>query len=270
MNPSPASPSSAIYLGQVVHKRLAPRTHAFRYRVFALALDLDELPRLGASLRLFAYNDRGLTSFHEADHGCRDGHPVARHIRSILAGNGLGHAGARIVLLCYPRLLGYVFNPLSVYFCYDSSAHLSAIVYEVSNTFAERISYVIPVAETERRAMHQTCAKQMYVSPFTHADAEYGFHVLPPADDVVVGVTLREGHTPILKTHFRGDRVALTDRAIATVVARLPMMTLKVIAGIHVEAARLWLKGVPVVPRHVSPSYSVKLVDGPERVNLHA
>ena len=132
--------SSAIYTGQVVHKRLTPKPHAFAYRVFALALDVDEITAAAARLRLFNYNRRHLVSFHDADHGRSDGTPVATHIRATLREAGLEDAGARIVLVCYPRLLGFVFNPLSVYFCHDRRDRLRAIVYEVSNTFGERTS----------------------------------------------------------------------------------------------------------------------------------
>jgi uncharacterized protein len=180
--------ASGIYVGRVVHKRLTPRPHAFAYKVFSLALDVDEIDHIAGALRLFDRNRLGLVSFHDRDHGRGDGRSVAEHIRSTLTDAGLGSAGARVVLLCYPRLLGFVFNPLSVYFCHHRSGELGAIVYEVSNTFRERTSYVIPVGHAQDGAVHHVCAKQMHVSPFTPPDACYSFHVAPPGDGVVVGV----------------------------------------------------------------------------------
>lgn len=257
--------SSAIYCGQVVHKRLVPRQHGFTYRVFALALNVDQITNTADALRLFQRNRGGIVSFHDQDYGRRDGVSVADFIRDTLTAAGLEVACAHVVLLCYPRLLGLVFNPLSVYFCYDSTATLRAIVYEVSNTFSERTSYIIPVNTTdymrlEERVVHQTCAKQMYVSPFTPRVAQYSFHVSPPRNDVVVGITLRDQSGAILKTHFRGERLPLTDKTLATMVVRHPLMAAKVVGGIHFEALRLWLKGVPLVKRHTSGHHTISVI----------
>lgn len=265
---------SCAYVGTVVHKRLAPRRHAFSYRVFALCLDVDEIDRLAADLRLFSRGRWNLMSFHDGDHAAGTDEPVGAHVRGALREAGLERFGSNVQLVCYPRLLGYVFNPLSVYFARDPSGRLGAVVYEVTNTLAERRSYVIPVAETDggdERIVTQRCAKQLYVSPFTTMDgASYGFHVVPPGERLVIGVDLREQGRPVLKTHFRGERLALSDRAIAGLMLRYPLMTLKVIGAIHVEAARLWLKGVPVQAYAPSPSYAVTTVSTPPRVAKHA
>lgn len=260
---------SCLYEGSIVHKRLMPRPHAFSYRVFALCLDVDEIDLLDQRLRFFSRNRRNLLGFHDADLGAGGTEPVSQKARRLLDQCGLQTWGARIELVCYPRLLGYTFNPLSVYFCRDSSDVLGAIIYEVSNTFGERKSYVIPTngaADT----LSQTCAKEMYVSPFTGASGQYGFHCIAPSGRVVIGVNFREAGQPVLKTHFRGERRPLSDRAIASVVARHPLMTLKVMGAIHFEALRLWAKGVPLVTRHVSPAYSFTIVDRPQRMSNHA
>ena len=266
--------ASAVFAGHVVHKRLSPKQHGFAYRVFALSLDVDEIDLMASQLRLFSRNAFNALSFHDCDHGPGDGTPVARHIRTTVTEAGLGVATARIRLLCYPRILGYVFNPLSVYFCYEAGGRLGAVVYEVSNTFNERVSYVIPVAAGAADVVHQVCAKQMYVSPFTPQEAHYAFHVRPPGEkagkEVVVGIALRDAAGPVLKTHFRGRRLALTDRTLALMLARHPLMTLKVVGAIHFEAARLWLKGVPPVRRHTSPRYTISVIDTAKRQAIHA
>lgn len=262
--------TSCAYAGTVVHKRLVPTQHAFSYRVFSLCLDVDEIDRLDRSLRLFSRNRWNLLSFHDRDQGSGDDTPVGVHLRGVLRGAGLEHACARITLLCYPRMLGFVFNPLSVYFCHHQDGRLGAIVYEVSNTFRERKSYLIPVPQDDGGVIVQYCAKEMYVSPFTSPNGRYDFHVLRPGEQVVVGIDFRSAEGPVLKTHFRGKRRHLSDWSIAALVARHPLMTLKVIAGIHVEAMRLWFKGVPLVERHTSPAYSLTVIKPATRRPSHA
>lgn len=257
---------SCVYTGQVVHKRLTPRRHAFSYRVFALCLDVDEIDRLARELRLFSRSRWNLLSFHDADHGAGDGTTVGAHARALLDAAGLADCSARVELVCYPRVLGFVFNPLSVYFGYDVGGRLGAIVYEVTNTLGERRSYVIRVEEVSvDGVVAQRCAKELYVSPFTAAAGGYGFHVVPPGERLVIGVDFRQEERAVLKTHFRGDRHALSDRAIGRLLLRYPLMTLKVVAGIHLEALRLWLKGVPVQRYHASPRYAVTLVPAEPR-----
>lgn len=253
---------SCAYVGQVVHKRLTPRRHAFTYRVFAFCLDVDEIDRLARSFRLFSHNRWNLLSFHDADHAAGTGEPVGSHARGVLRSAGLEAYGARIELVCYPRLLGYVFNPLSVYFAYDAGDRLGAIMYEVSNTLKERKSYVIPiVGPREDGVVSQACDKEMYVSPFTAPEAAYSFRVVPPSEKIVVGVDLREQGQPVLKTHFQGRRLELSDRSLAGLLLRYPLMTFKVIAAIHLEALRLWMKGVPLRSYHASPSYSFTKIE---------
>ena len=194
---------SCAYTGTVVHKRVSPRVHAFSYRVFALCLDVDEIDQLAERSRLFSRGRWNLMSFHDADHAAGTGDPVGTHARTLLTNAGLGRFGHRIELVCYPRLLGYVFNPLCVYFGYDTEGQLGAVIYEVTNTLAERRSYVIPVeAPIANGVIVQECAKELYVSPFTACEGKYDFHVVPPGDRIVIGVDFREHDEPVLKTQI--------------------------------------------------------------------
>ena len=256
---------SCLYAGRVVHQRVRPRRHRLAYNVFAMCLDVDEIDDLAVRVRVFSRNRFNWVSFHDRDHGAGDGVPVAEHARCLLRAAGLEAFGHRILMLCYPRILGYVFNPLSVYFCEDASGRLGAIVYEVSNTFGERKSYVIPAGEGDEGIVRQSCGKEMYVSPFTHADGRYSFHIRPPgeADGVLVGIAFHDREGAVLNARFSGVRHEISDSTLVCMLLRHPLMTLKVICAIHLEAARLWAKGVPVVPHHASPAYSFSVVSTP-------
>ena len=150
--------------------------------------------------------------------------------------------------------MGYVFNPLSTYFCHRADGSLGAILYEVNNTFGERHGYAIPVAPGCNSPIEQGCAKALHVSPFLGMDMAYRFHIVPPGEGVAIGVTVEDGNGPVLTASFGGRRRALTDATLARLTFRYPLMTAKVIAGIHWEALRLWRKGVPVHRRPPPPS----------------
>jgi hypothetical protein len=236
---------SALYPGWVMHRRIRPRHHRFKYRVFAMLLDLDELAALDRGLALFSWNRGGLFSFHDRDHG--DGHDLRTWLDAKLALAGIVADGARRVL-CYPRIFGYVFNPLSVWFCHAKDGALKAIIYEVHNTYDERHAYVLPVG-TDQKLVRHGCAKSFYVSPFLSRDCAYQFRIRPPssdkeAGDVAIAINEEEAGAPILNASFVGTRRALTDGALLTMLLRYPLMTLKVVVAIHYEAIRLMLKGV--------------------------
>lgn len=233
---------SALYTGWVMHRRLRPRVHAFRYRVFALLLDLDEAP----DSRLLGWNRPGLFSFRDGDHG--DGRSLRLWLDALLAAHGIVADGARRVL-CYPRILGFVFNPLSVWFCHARDGALKAVIYEVHNTYGERHAYVLPA--TDGGPVQHGCEKRFYVSPFLSRDCRYDFRITPPGARVAVAIQEAEAGAPILHASFAGERRALTDGALLKMLFAYPLMTLKVVVAIHYEAVRLMLKGVKRHP-HVA------------------
>jgi DUF1365 family protein len=254
-----SAPASALYVGAVAHRRLRPRRHALRYRTFALLIDLDELAELAARLRLFSHNRFNLFSFHDRDHGS-GGSSLRAEIEAHARRAGIDLDGGAIRILAMPRILGYVFNPLSLYFCHDRGGALRAILYEVSNTFGERHSYFIPVEPGEAAPIRQACAKQFYVSPFMAMDMDYQFTVTPPGETVSIAIALCDRDGLMLTATQNQKRVALTDLALARVFLTHPLLTLKVIVGIHVEALVLWLKGVRLHARPLKPDRSVTLV----------
>jgi len=207
-----------------------------------MLLELDELPTLG--LKLFQYNRAGLFSFQDKDHG--DGRDLQAWLDGLLAQKGIVAKGSRRVL-CYPRIMGYVFNPLSVWFCDDAQGRLAAIIYEVHNTYEERHAYVLPVGADTALVQHG-CTKDFYVSPFLSRDCSYAFRIRPPGEDVAIVVHEEEAGAPILDAGFAGRRRALSDGALARMLLVYPLMTLKVVAAIHFEAVRLMLKGMRRYP----------------------
>ena len=265
---SPAS-ASALYVGAVMHQRLRPRHHRLRYRMFSLLVDLDELPALTRRLRLFSLDRFNLFSVHQRDYGDVAGHAddcdglrayVDRQLREAAL-----PAAAKVLLLTMPRVLGYAFNPLSVYFCHDADGALQALIYEVNNTFGERHSYLIAVNASQRDGARivQRCAKEFRVSPFLAFDLDYVFRIEPPRperDAISIGVVANDRDGALLNARFDAERHRLDDAALARVFLSHPLLTLKVIVAIHWEALRLLVKGVRLQAAPAAPARPVTLV----------
>ena len=249
------APAARLYHGVVTHRRHKPVTHRFAYRVFSLLIDLDALDVLDRELRFFSLGRFNLFSFYERDHGA-GGPGLAAYIRSVLQEHGFSGAG-RIDLLCYPRILGYVFNPLSVYYCRDGDGALEAVLYEVRNTFGGRHSYLIPAVGDG--AIRQSAEKRFHVSPFIGMAATYRFRLTQPGEGLSLAVRESDAEGPLLDAAFRATAETISDRALLAAFFRYPLMTLKVIAAIHVEAARLVAKGLRL-HRGTTPAEPVTLV----------
>lgn len=249
--------ASGLYPGIVTHTRLRPRARRLRYRIFMLLLDLDELPALDRALKLFGHDRLRLTSFSPADH--LDGAAVSlkSQVEGELQAAGLP-TGGPVRLLCMPRILGGVFNPLSVYFCHGPDGTLSAMLYEVRNTFGERHSYLIPARGPG--VIEQAADKVFYVSPFMDMDLAYAFRIQPPGERVAVTVDVHDAEGLLLAATFAGDRVELSDAAIWRAWLSHPLMTLGVMSAIHWEALKIWLKGEKLRSRPPAPSHPVTVV----------
>ncbi|PWR18564.1 DUF1365 domain-containing protein [Zavarzinia aquatilis] len=239
-----SGPAARLFVGRVFHGRHRPLRHAFGYRVFSVLLDIDRLDEAARRSCLFAINRFGVLSFHERDHGARDGSPLRPWVEAQVANAGIGiPRGQRIEILCFPRLWSFVFNPLSIYFIGDGEIP-AAIVYEVKNTFGEQHAYALSV-DGENGLIEQETAKTFHVSPFMQMGLRYRFRLRRPDDALAVAIDAGDGDGPVLTARLTGRERAFDDRNLAAAVLGHPLMTLKVVAAIHWQALRLWLKGAP-------------------------
>jgi DUF1365 family protein len=231
---------SALYAGTVMHARKGDVENVFRYPVYMTLVDLDEGPALDRGLPLFGWNRRALTSFHERDH---------LDVRALLeaAGVDLG-PGGRLEVLTNLRVLGYVFNPVSFWWCRRADGTLAAVVAEVSNTFGERLPYVLLPAAGSVAAGRRVWEtdKRLHVSPFMTMDQRYRWWLSDPDDHVAVRIDVHEEGAPDFVATLLARRVELTPRALATALVRQPLMPALVVGRIHWQALRLWLKGARV------------------------
>lgn len=241
---------TCLYRGEVMHRRLKPFGHRFVYRVFSVLVDIDAPPRLA----LFSHNRFNLFSFHDRDHGQRDGSALRPWIEALLARNGVDVAGGRIMLHCFPRVLGYVFNPLSLYWCWDRTGRLAAVLCEVKNTFGQQHCYLLKVdAHAPGAPIRASRDKVFYVSPFIDMNCRYHFKLHAPDQRLRIAIRQTDpGGDLLVATHI-GRRVALTNTALLGAFCSVPLVTLKVVAGIHWEAVKLWWKGGRLHPRPAPP-----------------
>jgi DUF1365 family protein len=236
---------SRLYKGLVVHTRLRPRRHSLRRRIPMILFDLDELSAL--NLPLLAVDRFGPLSLDARHHLDGSRQSLKAQVESRLTAEGFV-TGGPIRLLCMPAVFGRVFNPLSVYFCHAPDGALQAVLYEVNNTFGGRHCYLLPVVATGERVIRHGCAKTFHVSPFLDQDLSYAFAVSPPGERVTVDIKVSDGEGVILKASFAGAAHPLTNRALAGVLLRHPVLVLEVLGGIHWEAVKMLLKGIRLRP----------------------
>lgn len=249
---------SALYVGEIAHTRRGRPRHRFVYRSVSLLIDLDEIAALASGLRLLSIDGAGLYSFHGRDFGARQMGDLKRWAMDSM--RRAGRPAERVELLCFPRMLGYVFNPLAVFFGYDASGGLTAVIHQVSNTFGEKHSYVMAATETAGGVVHQTCDKDFYVSPFLPGHGRYRFRFRRPGDELDFALGFRAGAFALTATH-RARREVLSDLMLLKRFVTHPWMTLKVIGGIHWEAFRLWRRGAPVYRHAPAPRHRTTVVD---------
>lgn len=233
--------NSSLYRGTVTHSRLKPFGHSFRYGIYYAMFDIDELPTLDKSLLLFSLERFNLYSFRPSDHGLRNVQDIRPWVEELLAEAGVPLRDGPIELLTLPRVLGYEFNPLSIWYCYDTAAVLQAVLYEVRNTFGDRHVYVVRT-EGEKDLRH-SFPKRLHVSPFNDMEQTYHFAITKPGAHLSIGIDQHDADGTMFRAGMRLKRLPMTDRNLIRMFAAHPFVTGSVIAGIHWQALRLWLKG---------------------------
>ncbi|MCP1727992.1 DUF1365 family protein [Natronospira proteinivora] len=244
--------ASSLYPGRVMHRRKVPRAYRFNYSVFGLLIDIDELNAIESHCRLFSRNRFNLIAFHDRDFGPRDGSDLRHWAEASLGRAGLKPSGGPIRVLCFPRVLGYGFNPLSAWFCHRDDDSIQAVILEVRNTFGEKHQYVINADEHSDFAWphHWSADKAFHVSPFIGPEAHYRFFLQPPGEQFLLRIeeswdSPDSDDAPQMLASWSGKRRPLNDRGLLTMSLKVPFQGLKIIALIHWHALKLWLRGVP-------------------------
>ena len=232
--------NSCIYNGEVNHTRFKPVKHFLNYKTFSLFIDLDEIQQLDKSISIFSHNKFNIFSFYNKDHGDRDGNCLKKWVISNLKKYKIEGNISKIKILCYPRIFGYVFNPLSIFYCYENDK-LKSIFYEVKNTFNEQHTYIFKIKDGEE--IKQKCKKKFYVSPFMDMETFYNFKLIDPNQRLSVMIKQTDAEGTVLTATQTGNKKEFNFKQLLINFFRYPLMTLKIISSIHFEALLLWKKG---------------------------
>ena len=241
--------NSKIYTGKVIHKRFKPKEHYFKYNVFSLLIDLNELEEINKYIKFFSYNKFNIISFYDKDHGDRDGSSIQLWVKKNLRNIGIMTEDISIKLLCYPRIFGYVFNPLSTYFIYNKHSELISIFYEVKNTFGEQHTYIFKAQD--EKTVQNKCKKKFYVSPFIEMDCEYHFKTLNPREQLSVVINQNDKDGKLLFASQDGISKDFNNKNLILSYLTHPLMTFKIIGAIHYEAFKLWAKRIKLIAKKI-------------------
>ena len=250
--------NSCIYSGFVTHRRFKPKRHFFSYKIFSLLINLNEIESLEKKIKFFSYNRLNILSFYDIDHGPRDGSSLITWVKKTLNNSKIDIGLGTIKLLCYPRFFGYVFNPLSIFYCYGANQQLKAILYEVKNTHNEQHTYVFSTSTLSDLILHK-CDKKFYVSPFIEMKTFYNFRLIKPGNIINVFIKQADDEGTLLTACQVGKRIELNSKNLLFQFLRHPLMSFKIILAIHFEAFRLWAKGIKYVKKKVKIKNNLSL-----------
>lgn len=242
----PAVTEPRLYLSSVIHRRHDRHAMHFHYRIFRMLLDVERLEESASDTRLFSIDRWNLFSFRRADHGPRDGSDLKPWAEALLQANGIDTGGGKILLLAMPRLFGYAFNPLSIWYCLDTEDRLCAVICEVRNTFGDYHTYVLNKHDRDTRYLEENRAKSFHVSPFMAISGDYHFRIDMPRDDYLLQIEYTDGPQRLLTAVEKGKPGKFGDRGLLGILAVMPLVTFKVMTAIHWEALKLWLRGARI------------------------
>jgi uncharacterized protein len=242
---------ASLYVGHTTHSRLKPRPHRFTYAIFQLLIDVDRIDEAVSGLACLNKGRFGVFSFAERDHGARDGSPLRAWVMDKLAEAGVPASAHTVRLLCFPRVLGFVFNPISIFFVHAADERLEAVIYEVNNTFGQTHAYVVPATGAAKE--RQAADKRLYVSPFYRVEGGYRFKLTSPDETFRLVIAKQVDGEVDFTANLIAERRPLTDAALLGLFFGMPLMTLGVVAAIHWEALRLWIKGATFGTRPPGP-----------------
>lgn len=261
-------PEPGLFVGSLRHRRFAPRAHAFTYPIFMTLLDIDRITEQMSVSPFTSHNRFNWASFHDGDYLGPERRTVREKLEDDARRSGIRLPAGQVLLLTHLRYLGYVFNPVSFFYCFNERGELACVMAEVHNTYGGRRTYWLtePVETSQNGSRTYRTTKTLYVSPFIPTDISWTFVFSPIGERVLVHMTAEEpAGTPILDATLRVDRHPWQSRTLHRVLRRFPGMTMAVIARIHWQALRLYLKGVPVIPRMTSNGLPVPTIPKKER-----
>jgi DUF1365 family protein len=257
---------AGLFVGTVRHRRLAPVPHSFTYPLFMALLDVDRIPELMRVSRLTSYNRWNWAGFDDRDHLGDPRRPLRERLTEDATRHGIELPEGRIFLLTHLRYLGYCFNPVSFFCCFDASERMAVVLSEVNNTFGgSHTEWLRP--DPASRTFRSVAAKSLYVSPFMPADLDYSFAFTPPAGRFVAHIQALERGAVLFDATLSLERRPWNAREIRRVLLNHPVMTARVITAIHWQALKLWWKGVPLVRRLTHDGVGERAAYGGEAAN---